>query len=88
MPFALNNKIDIYIPFFHIAGQDESTLSPADSDSWLTLNPSQMDKLLGERWTDNSCRAEKQTSQSLRKKVQDFLSEKADVEGVQFFGLV
>ncbi|XP_033207628.1 protein ecdysoneless homolog isoform X2 [Belonocnema kinseyi] len=69
-----------------IQAQEESTLSPADSDSWLIIDEIQLDKLLGERWDDRSSKGHKQSSQNLRGKVQDFLSEKTDVEGVQLFG--
>ena len=63
-------------------------MSPADSDSWLNVDPAQLDKLLDERLTNGSGDAKKHCFQSLEKKVQDFLNDTSDIEGVQFFGFV
>lgn len=69
-----------------IPERDEASLSPADCDSWLNIDPAQLEKLLGERWTDKMSKTEKQSPLTLERRVQNFLKEPCDIEGVQLFG--
>nr|XP_003702523.1 PREDICTED: protein SGT1 homolog ecdysoneless [Megachile rotundata] len=64
--------------------QDESTLSPADSDSWLNIDPVQFESFLSEQWTNDRNKRYEQESLSLREKVQTFLNRSSDIDGVQF----
>ncbi|XP_043474182.1 protein ecdysoneless [Leptopilina heterotoma] len=66
-------------------GHEETTLSPSDNDDWLNVNPVELENLLGERWGDKSSKTDKLTSQTLRRKIQNFLKETSGVEGVQLF---
>lgn len=64
--------------------QDETTLSPADSDSWLNVDPEQLEAFLSEQWTNDKNKKYEQESLSLKEKVKTFLSRTSDIGGVQF----
>ncbi|CAD1479966.1 unnamed protein product, partial [Heterotrigona itama] len=65
--------------------RDEAALSPADSDSWLNVDPVQLEIFLNEKWGNvRSKKREKQESLSLKEKVQMFLNQNSDIDGVQF----
>lgn len=66
--------------------QDETTLSPADSDSWLNVDPAQLDMYLNQQYGNTKDRRLDQESLSLREKVQSFLNQTSDVDGVHFLG--
>lgn len=67
--------------------QDETTLSPADSDSWLNVDPAQLEMYLNQQYgKDTKDRRLDQESLSLREKVQSFLNQTSDVDGVHFLG--
>ncbi|XP_066587437.1 protein ecdysoneless homolog isoform X2 [Prorops nasuta] len=65
--------------------QDESALSPADSSSWLNINPDQLETLLNQQWNGDKDRNTEQDHLTLREKVQAFLKQSSDVDGVKFF---
>jgi len=71
--------------FLHIA-QDETMLSPASSDSWLNVDPTQLEMYLQQQWGNVKDRKLDQESLSLREKVQSFLNQTSDVDGVHFLG--
>ncbi|CAK9830564.1 Protein ecdysoneless [Anthophora retusa] len=64
--------------------QDEATLSPADSDSWLNVDPVQLEAFLNEHWETSKSKKYEQKSLSLKEKVQIFLNQNSDIDGVQF----
>ncbi|XP_076245284.1 ecdysoneless cell cycle regulator [Calliopsis andreniformis] len=64
--------------------QDEATLSPADSDSWLNVDPVQLEAFLNEQWGNVKNKKHGQESLSLREKVQSFFNQTSDIDGVQF----
>ncbi|CAL1676047.1 unnamed protein product [Lasius platythorax] len=66
--------------------QDETMLSPADSDSWLNVDPTQLETYLNQQWGNVKDRKLDQESLSLREKVQSFLNQTSDIDGVHFFG--
>ncbi|XP_014469700.1 PREDICTED: protein ecdysoneless [Dinoponera quadriceps] len=66
--------------------QDETTLSPADSDSWLNVDPAQLEMYLNQQWGNVKDRKLDQESLSLREKVQSFLNQTSGVDGVHFLG--
>jgi len=68
--------------------QDETTLSPANSDSWLNVDPTQLETYLNQQWGNVKDRKLDQESLSLREKVQSFLNQTSDVDGVHFLGYV
>ena len=57
-------------------------LSPADSDSWLNVDPAQLEAMLGQQYGPKGATQ----PASLREKVQVFLNQKSDIDGVQLFG--
>ena len=72
--------------FLYIA-QDENTLSPADTNSWLNVDPAQLETYLNQHWGNvKDKKLEKQESLSLREKVQSFLNQTSDIDGVHFLG--
>lgn len=75
----------IFILFLYIA-QDETMLSPADSDSWLNVDPVQLETYLNQQWGNIKDRKLDQESLSLREKVQSFLNQTSDIDGVHFLG--
>ncbi|XP_043518607.1 protein ecdysoneless [Frieseomelitta varia] len=64
--------------------QDEAALSPADSDSWLNVDPLQLEIFLNEKWGNVKSKKHEQESLSLKEKVQMFLNQNSDIDGVQF----
>ncbi|KAK9306451.1 hypothetical protein QLX08_002948 [Tetragonisca angustula] len=64
--------------------QDEAALSPADSDSWLNVDPVQLEIFLNEKWGNVKSKKHEQESLSLKEKVQMFLNQNSDIDGVQF----
>ncbi|XP_050460727.1 protein ecdysoneless [Cataglyphis hispanica] len=66
--------------------QDETMLSPADSDSWLNVDPEQLDIYLNKQWGNFKDKKLDQESLSLREKVQSFLNQTSDIDGVHFLG--
>ncbi|GAB1866063.1 SGT1 protein-like protein ecdysoneless [Camponotus japonicus] len=66
--------------------QDETMLSPADSDSWLNVDPAQLEIYLNQQWGNIKDRKLDQESLSLREKVQSFLNQASDIDGVHFLG--
>ncbi|EFN75871.1 protein ecdysoneless [Harpegnathos saltator] len=66
--------------------QDETTLSPADSDSWLNIDPAQLETYLNQQWGNIKDKKLDQESLSLREKVQSFLNQTSTVDGVHFLG--
>ncbi|XP_076755174.1 ecdysoneless cell cycle regulator [Xylocopa sonorina] len=64
--------------------QDEATLSPADSDSWLNVDPVQLETFLSEQWGHVRNKKQEQESLSLKEKVQMFLNQNSDIDGVKF----
>ncbi|CAL7950929.1 unnamed protein product [Xylocopa violacea] len=64
--------------------QDEATLSPADSDSWLNVDPVQLETFLNEQWGHVRSKKQEQESLSLKEKVQMFLNQNSDIDGVKF----
>lgn len=76
-----------YLTFTHVA-QDETMLSPADSDSWLNVDPAQLETYLNQQWGNVRDRKLDQESLSLREKVQSFLNQTSDIDGVHFLGYV
>ncbi|XP_018353882.1 PREDICTED: protein ecdysoneless [Trachymyrmex septentrionalis] len=67
--------------------QDENTLSPADTNSWLNVDPAQLETYLNQHWGNvKDKKLEKQESLSLREKVQSFLNQTSDIDGVHFLG--
>ncbi|KAF3424036.1 hypothetical protein E2986_02342 [Frieseomelitta varia] len=68
--------------------QDEAALSPADSDSWLNVDPLQLEIFLNEKWGNVKSKKHEQESLSLKEKVQMFLNQNSDIDGVQFLEYV
>lgn len=68
--------------------QDEAALSPADSDSWLNVDPVQLEIFLNEKWGNVKSKKHEQESLSLKEKVQMFLNQNSDIDGVQFLEYV
>ncbi|XP_011862629.1 PREDICTED: protein SGT1 homolog ecdysoneless [Vollenhovia emeryi] len=66
--------------------QDEIMLSPADTDSWLNVNPTQLEAYLNQQWGNVKDKKLDQEPLSLREKVQSFLNQTSDVDGVHFLG--
>ncbi|KAG7199453.1 hypothetical protein KM043_014079 [Ampulex compressa] len=64
--------------------KDEAALSPADSDSWLNVDPAQLETFLSEQWGGIGDKKHRQETMSLREKVQAFLNQSSDIDGVQF----
>ncbi|KAK1117587.1 hypothetical protein K0M31_015763 [Melipona bicolor] len=64
--------------------QDEAALSPADNDSWLNVDPVQLEIFLNEKWGNVKSKKHEQESLSLKEKVQMFLNQNSDIDGVQF----
>lgn len=75
----------LHLNTFDIA-QDETMLSPADSDSWLNVDPTQLETYLNQQWGNVKDRKLDQESLSLREKVQSFLNQTSDIDGVHFLG--
>ncbi|KAK2588340.1 hypothetical protein KPH14_004356 [Odynerus spinipes] len=71
------NDVEMY-------AQDEGTLSPADSDSWLNVDPAQLEMLLNQQWGNSKDKKHEHEPLSLREKVQAFLNQNSDIDGVQF----
>ncbi|XP_012278472.1 protein ecdysoneless [Orussus abietinus] len=65
--------------------QDEGSLSPADSDSWLNVTPAQLEAMLNQHWGPSEKKPEREVL-SLREKVQAFLNQSSGIDGVQFPG--
>ncbi|XP_071555822.1 protein SGT1 homolog ecdysoneless [Temnothorax nylanderi] len=63
--------------------QDETMLSPADTDSWLNVDPAQLEVYLNQQWGNVNKKLD-QEPLSLREKVQTFLNQTSDVDGVHF----
>lgn len=63
---------------------DEAALSPADNDSWLNVDPVQLEIFLNEKWGNVKSKKHEQESLSLKEKVQMFLNQNSDIDGVQF----
>lgn len=72
--------------YFVHAAQDETMLSPANSDSWLNVDPKQLETYLNQQWGNIKDKKSDQESLSLREKVQSFLNQTSDVDGVHFLG--
>lgn len=68
--------------------QDEVALSPADSDSWLNVDPVQLETFLNEKWGNVKSKKYEQESLSVKEKVQMFLNQNSDIDGVQFLEYV
>lgn len=66
--------------------QDETMLSPADSDGWLNVDPAQLEIYLNQQWGNIKDKKFDHESLSLREKVQSFLNQTSDVDGVHFLG--
>ncbi|XP_076636950.1 ecdysoneless cell cycle regulator isoform X2 [Colletes latitarsis] len=64
--------------------QDEVTLSPANSDSWLNVDPVQLNAFLNEQWGNVKNKKQGQEPLSLREKVQSFFNHTSNIDGVQF----
>lgn len=77
---------DILFKYFSCTAQDETTLSPADSDSWLNVDPAQLELYLQQQWGNVKDKKLDQESLTLREKVQSFLNQTSDVDGVHFLG--
>lgn len=79
-----------YIVFciLYIVVQDEVALSPADSDSWLNVDPVQLETFLNEKWGNVKSKKYEQESLSVKEKVQMFLNQNSDIDGVQFLEYV
>ncbi|XP_076651479.1 ecdysoneless cell cycle regulator isoform X1 [Halictus rubicundus] len=71
-----SNDIDLHV-------HDEAALSPADSDSWLNVDPVQLETFLNEQWGNVKNKNQKQEPLSLREKVQSFFNHTSDIDGVQ-----
>lgn len=71
------NDIELHV-------QDEVALSPADSDSWLNVDPIQLETFLNEKWGNVKSKKYEQESLSVKEKVQMFLNQNSDIDGVQF----
>lgn len=76
----------LYLNYTFDTAQDETMLSPADSDSWLNVDPVQLETYLNQQWGNVKDRKLEQESLSLREKVQSFLNQTSDVDGVHFLG--
>ncbi|KAI4487613.1 hypothetical protein M0804_005762 [Polistes exclamans] len=63
--------------------QDEGALSPADSDSWLNIDPAQLEVLLNQQWGCSKDKKHELEPLSLREKVQAFINQNSDIDGVQ-----
>jgi len=61
-------------------------LSPADTDSWLNVDPAQLETYLNQQWGNVKDKKLDQEPLSLREKVQSFLNQTSDVDGVHFLG--
>lgn len=72
----------------YIVVQDEVALSPADSDSWLNVDPVQLETFLNEKWGNVKSKKYEQESLSVKEKVQMFLNQNSDIDGVQFLEYV
>ncbi|OAD55875.1 Protein SGT1 like protein [Eufriesea mexicana] len=72
-----SNDVELHV-------QDEGALSPADSDSWLNVDPVQLETYLSEKWGNVKSKKYEQESLSLKEKVQMFLNQNSDIDGVQF----
>lgn len=59
-------------------------MSPADSDSWLNIDPAQLEMLLNQQWGSSKDKKHEHEPLSLREKVQAFLNQNSDIDGVQF----
>ncbi|XP_054009481.1 protein ecdysoneless [Hylaeus anthracinus] len=64
--------------------QDEGTLSPADSDSWLNVDPVQLQLYLDEQWGNVKNKKQGQEPLTLKEKVQSFFNQSSNIDGVQF----
>ncbi|KAL7299746.1 hypothetical protein TKK_0007496 [Trichogramma kaykai] len=73
----LSNDVEIEV-------EDTCNLSPEDSDSWLNIDPAQLEALLGQQFGIPS-KANDQPM-ALQDKVQAFINQKSDIDGVQFYG--
>lgn len=71
---------------FMLTAQDETTLSPEDSDSWLNVDPAQLEMYLSQQYGKVKDRKMDQEPLSLREKVQSFLNQTSGVDGVHFLG--
>ncbi|KOX70685.1 Protein SGT1 like protein [Melipona quadrifasciata] len=80
----LNAAKDYYFKYFNLRTQDEAALSPADNDSWLNVDPVQLEIFLNEKWGNVKSKKHEQESLSLKEKVQMFLNQNSDIDGVQF----
>lgn len=74
--------------YIRCIAQDEATLSPADNDSWLNVDPVQLEAFLSEQWGNVKNKKHGQESMSLREKVQSFFNQTSDIDGVQFLEYV
>lgn len=61
-------------------------MSPADTDSWLNVDPAQLEAHLNQQWGNVKDKKFDQEPLSLREKVQSFLNQTSDVDGVNFLG--
>lgn len=61
-------------------------LSPADTDSWLNVDPAQLEAYLNQQWGNVRDKKLDQEPLSLREKVQSFLNQTSDIDGVHFSG--
>lgn len=76
----------VIVKYFLYTAQDEIMLSPADTDSWLNIDPQQLETYLNQQWGNVKDKKLDQESLSLREKVQSFLNQTSDVDGVHFLG--
>ncbi|XP_034947616.1 protein ecdysoneless [Chelonus insularis] len=65
--------------------QDESSLSPPDDDSWLNVDPAQLEAMLGQHWGTTGKNSNKEPS-NLKDKIKTFLNKSSNIEGVKFSG--
>lgn len=69
--------------------EEEKTLRPPDDDSWLEINPEELDKLLSEYSKKNECKRnslsqkEEQLSEAITKSLKSFIYYKSDFEGAE-----
>lgn len=57
-------------------------MSPEDSDSWLNVDPAQLEAMLGQQFGISGKGSENPLG--IQDKVQAFINQKSGIEGVQF----
>ncbi|XP_058793583.1 protein ecdysoneless [Phymastichus coffea] len=75
---------DIQSNDIEIEAEEITTLSPEDSDSWLNVDPTQLEAMLSQQFGLSSKPAEQPLG--LQGKVEAFINKKSGIEGVQFYG--